>query len=152
MDQSQQFYSQKRKGDRRNSLAEQGDRAVTCSTEFLQVLSSVSSAASAETPAHLQSSHPASTHTPRASPLFHKEGRSFLRMKNLSAEDFRKIQKVGNRLATKQSLGCPENVLRNDPWWSEKHPGGISKSPLWLNFLAVSSLPGSCRKIKWNNF
>lgn len=47
-------------------MAGQGDRAMTCSTEFIQVLSPVSSAASAETLAHLQSSSPASTYTARA--------------------------------------------------------------------------------------
>lgn len=88
MGHSQLFYSQKKKGNRRNTLAGQGDRAVTCSTEFLQVLSLASSAASAETLAHLQSSSPTLTYAPKASSLFHKEGRSFLRMKNLCAVDF----------------------------------------------------------------
>lgn len=35
---------------------------------------------------------------------------------------------------------------------SDRCPGGISENPSWINFLAVSSLIGSCRKIKLGKF
>lgn len=35
---------------------------------------------------------------------------------------------------------------------SDRCPGGISKNPLWISFWAVSSLTGSCRKIKLSKF
>lgn len=84
---------------------------------------------------------------------------SILRFSGTGQLDFpisRHNQKAGKRLAcwgNKAEFGiCPDYTLRMISNEVTDCPGGTAKNPMWVNFLAVSSPIGHCRKISWNHF